>query len=573
MTQLYDAKFFSSRLLGQSRFFDRAGAVIDIEWTENNQQIAATFAEELNKLLAKLPVKEYEVKTLVFSNGFNVALSYPYDLLMVACEILDWVWADITDLFDLERPVNLQRSVRRFKKIIAENQKLILRKIYNKAIEQKVNFFVNKDVIVLGSGVYQFKAKLNKILKLGDIPWKKIKDIPMVLITGTNGKTTTTRLTEFICRKSGLKSGYCSTDWVMINGKLVSEGDLSGPSGHQFVLSSPKVEVAILEVARGGMIKRGLLPNYAKAATVTNIAYDHIGQNGIENLNDLAAAKGIVYSGLKDDGIAIINLDDKHITALPVSHRKAFLSTKLDEKKIDKYLNKDNFVVFLDGKSIILKTANERHVLNQIDEIPVTVNGLATYNYENVLHAVSLSYCLGVEPKKIIRGLAKFGGDDKSNFGRWNYYSSVNHGHLVVDIAHNPAGLESVLNLAGGFRKLHNVKGKFGLMYGNTADRRDTMPEIADIIIRHNVDYVVIKEFQESLRGSQPGEMPEAFKQVLIKKGYPARKIKVIPNEVEAVQHILGTSKANDMNILCSHELITDVSRLLKDTIKAEQAR
>lgn len=570
MTQLYDAKFFSSRLLGQSRFFDCAGAMIDVEWLGDNEKIANTFAEELNKLLEKLPVKDYEIKTKVYRNGFNIALRYPYDLLMVACEILDWVWADITDLFDLEREVNLKRSIRRFKKIIAENQKLILRKIYNKAQEKKVNFFVNKDTVVLGSGIYQFKAKLNKILKLSDIPWKKIKNIPSVLITGTNGKTTTTRLTEFICRKSGLVSGYCSTDWVMINGKLVSEGDLSGPSGHQFVLSNSKVEVAILEVARGGMVKRGLLPNYATAATMTNIAHDHIGQNGIENLTDLAIAKGIVYNGLSDNGIAIINLDDANIVALPIKHRKSYLSTKLDENSISKYLTADNFVVFIADQEIILKTLTERFILNRIDEIPVTVHGLATYNYENVLHAVALSYSLGVLPKHIIKGLAKFGGDDKSNFGRWNYYHSNKHGHLVVDIAHNPAGLESVLTLTDGFRKLKGLKGKLGLMYGNTADRRETMPEIADIIIRHNIDSVVIKEFQQSLRGSELGEMPEAFKKILFEKGYPAKKIKVIPNEVEAVTHILTKAKPDDMNILCSHELITEVSKLLKDTLKAE---
>ena len=122
MTQLYDAKFFSSRLLGQSRFFDRAGAMIDVDWSGDNEKIASTFAEELKKLLEKLPVKDYEIKTKVYRNGFNIALRYPYDLLMVACEMLDWVWADITDLFDLEREVNLKRSVRRFKKIIAENQ-------------------------------------------------------------------------------------------------------------------------------------------------------------------------------------------------------------------------------------------------------------------------------------------------------------------------------------------------------------------------------------------------------------------------------------------------------------------
>ncbi len=571
MTQLYDAKFFSSRLLGQNRFFRQAGAVIDIELKENNENIAKLFVEELTKLLSVLPIKDYEVKSLVFSNGINIALRYPYDLLMVACEILDWVWADITDLIDLDQPIDLEHSRRKFAKLIRENQQILLRKIYIKALEKKVNFFVHNDTLVVGSGIKQFKTKLSKILKVSDIPWKKVADIPMVLITGTNGKTTTTRLTEFICRRSGLKSGYCSTDWVMINGKLVTEGDLSGPSGHQYVLASSKVDVAILEVARGGMIKRGLLPNYAVAATVTNIAYDHIGQNGIESLSDLAEAKGLVYDGLREDGTAIINLDDEHIRALPIRLRKSYLSTKLSEAEISAYLTPENFVVFLDGCDIVLKTTDKRYVLNQIDKIPLTVQGLAKYNYENVLHAVSLCFCLGVEPKKIGRALAKFGADAKSNFGRWNYYKSEKHGHLIVDIAHNPAGLVSVLELAKAFRELNGINGKLGLMYGNTADRRETLPEIAKIIIDKQVDQVIIKEFQESLRGSELGEMPELFKNELIKQGYPEKKIKVIPNELEATQYILKKAKPDDLYILCSHELISGVSKLLKETIKAEE--
>ena len=137
MTQLYDAKFFSSRLLGQNRFFRQAGAVIDIELKENNENIAKLFVEELTKLLSVLPIKDYEVKSLVFNNGINIALRYPYDLLMVACEILDWVWADITDLIDLDQPIDLEHSRRKFAKLIRENQQILLRKIYIKALEKK----------------------------------------------------------------------------------------------------------------------------------------------------------------------------------------------------------------------------------------------------------------------------------------------------------------------------------------------------------------------------------------------------------------------------------------------------
>lgn len=572
MDNLSNASFFSSRLLGQSRFFSVAGAVIDISFkSDDNQKIADLFVSELDSILSKLPIKDYELKTLVFPSGINVAIRYPYDLLMVACEILDWVWLELVDHLDKDLPIRKQKAKKLFAQMIEENQQIMLRKLYTKALAHKLNFFIHKDTIIIGSGVKQFRIKQNKITKINDIPWKKIGNIPTILITGTNGKTTTTRLTEFICRKAKIKSGYCSTDWVMVNGRLVTEGDLSGPTGHQYVMMSPKVEVAVLEAARGGIVKRGLMPNYATVATVTNIAYDHIGQNGIETLEDLANAKGVVYDALADDGTAVINLDDKYIPQLDIRHRKAYISTKLTEQDINKYLTDDNYVVYLDNGVITLQTKNVKYGLNKINEIPITVYGLAKYNYENALHAVALSYAVGVSPERIQFGLKKFGADDKSNFGRWNYYKSQQHGHLVVDIAHNPAGLENILSLATGFRKLHGLTGKLGLMYGNTADRRDTIPEIVSIIIKYNVDQVVIKEFQESLRGSSLGEMPKVFYDELIKQGYPVEKIKVIPNELEAVGYILTESSADDMNLLCSHELITQVSRLLRDTISLEK--
>ncbi|MDD3267128.1 MAG: Mur ligase family protein [Burkholderiales bacterium] len=574
MGNLSSASFFSSRLLGQNRFFAVAGSIMDISLSEvNNQEIANLYIKELDKILEKLPIKEYEIKQLVFPEGINIAIRYPYDLLMTACEILDWVWLEVVDNLDKEFPIRTQKGIDIFTQMIEENQRIILRKIYNKALEKKVNFFIHKDWIILGSGVSQFRVKQHKITKLSDIPWKKIANVPMVLITGTNGKTTTTRLTEFICRKSGLKSGYCSTDWVMVGGRKVAEGDLSGPTGHQYVMMHPKLEVAVLEAARGGIVKRGLMPNYADVATVTNIAYDHIGQNGINTLSDLANAKAVVYDGLADDGIAIVNLDDVHVMSLDIKQRKSYMSTKLSEDAIAKYLTTDNYVVYLDNDIVTLQTLKHKYHIIDIKKVPLTVHGLAKYNYENTLHAVALSYGIGIEIDDIKFGLKKFGADDKSNFGRWNYYKSKERGHLVVDIAHNPSGLNNILTLANGFKDLHNLTGRIGLMYGNTADRRDTIPEIVSIINKHNVDFVVIKEFQESLRGSELGEMPQVFYDELIKQGYPVEKIKVIPNEYEAVQYILLEAKPDDFTLLCSHELINDVSKLLRDTVAFDKKK
>lgn len=188
-----------------------------------------------------------------------------------------------------------------------------------------------------------------------------------------------------------------------------------------------------------------------------------------------------------------------------------------------------------------------------------------------MLHATALTFALGLTPAQIMFGLAKFGADTRSNFGRWNYYHSKVAGHLVVDIAHNLAGVRNILDLAQEFRKLHGLNGRLGLMYGNTADRRETIPEVVKIILEHKVDLLVIKEFQESLRGSVLGEMPELFRLELLRQGYPQVQLKVIPNELEATEYILAQAQPEDMYLLCSHELLTDVSKLLREKIIVEK--
>lgn len=566
MIKLSDCEIFSSRLLGQNRFFNTCGAILDISLTKNIEKTAEGFASIFTEIIAKLPIKEYTIVVDTFSSGFSLAISYPFDLMYTMCDIMDHIWESFAKSIDDGTPVDLEYLVEKFKGFIKHDKNMPLRKIYIKAAKKKINCSIFKEDLVIGSGKKSFSIKLKKLKKVSDIPWEKVGDIPILLVTGTNGKTTTVRLTEFICRTAKMKTGECDSDFVMINGKIKDEGDLSGPTGHLTVLSNPKVEVAILEAARGGLVKRGLMPNYALAATVTNIAHDHIGQNGVDNLSDLANLKSIVYSGIKQDGIAIVNLDDKQLSKLQLTaSRKAFISTKLSEAKISTYLTPDNFIVFIYKGKIVIKSHNGSYLLNKLTDIPLTVNGLAKYNYENILHAVALSFSLGCTPKQIVKGLTKFGANDKSNFGRWNYFKTPKNGHLVIDTAHNPAGLNQVLKLANDFRKLHKLNGRLGLMYGITGDRRDTAPTTAKIISDNKVDHVVIKEILSTFRGSTPGEMPKLLKQELEKIGYPKDKIKIISVELENAKFIINQSKPDDIYILCVHEMVPETISLIKN--------
>lgn len=565
MTKLYDTKFFASRLLGQNRFFARCGAMLDVGLKENIPETSAKFMHEFTKLLDQLPVKHTATVVKNYSNGFSVIIQFPYDLLNAMCDIMDRMWEEFAKFIDNSSPIDFDRLLQKANKFIEKDKNLAIREAYDMAQKRNVNFFVFRDNLYIGSGVKRFCIAVKDLKSVNDIPWDIVLDIPILLITGTNGKTTTTRLVDFICRNSGLKTGECDSDFVMINGKITDEGDLSGPTGHQLVLMNPEVEVAVLEVARGGLVKRGLLPNYAVAATVTNIANDHIGHSGIENQTDLAELKGVVFSGLKENGNAIINLDDENITKLNVLGKKSYISTKLNDNEISKYLINDNFVVFIENDTIVLKTKTKRIELNNLKDVPLTVNGLAKYNYENILHAVGLCLSLGLSTENISVGLKKFGSDDKSNFGRWNYYKSDKFGHMVVDTAHNPAGLSLVLKLAKDFKALHNLNGRIGLMYGITGDRRAMAPELSKIIVENNIDHLVIKEILTAMRGSEVGEMPLVFKNELLRQGFPENRIDIYPSELDNAKFIINQSKPDDIYILCVHELVHEVIDLLKD--------
>ena len=568
--KLYDCKFFASRLLGQNRFFNDCGAMLDVDVSENIAETSERFIVEFKRLLEMLPIKYSGLVVKNYSSGFIVVIQYPYDLLNAMCDIMDRMWEEYAKYVDNQTPIDFERLLQKSNRFLNKEQNPVIREVYLLAREKKVNFFIYKDNLYIGSGIKRFCIPVKDLHSTVNIPWDTVGDIPILIVTGTNGKTTTARLTEFICRNSGKKTGSCDSDFVMINGQITEEGDLSGPQGNQLVLMNPEVEVAVLEVARGGLVKRGLLPNYAVAATVTNIANDHIGQSGIENQTDLALLKGVVYAGVKQSGTVIINLDDANIAGLPHSAnevKRAYISAKLSENQVSAFLTEDNFVVFIENDNIVLKTKTARNVLNNLKHVPLTVEGLAKYNYENILHALSLCYALGLTLDQIQDGLAKFGSDDKSNFGRWNYFKSDTHGHMVVDTAHNSAGLSLVLKLAHDFRKLHKLQGRLGLMYGITGDRRAMAPELSKIVIDNHVDHLVIKEILTAMRGSEVGEMPQLFKAELLHQGYPENKIEIISSELENAKFILGQSKPDDVYILCVHEQVHEVIDLLKQSI------
>ncbi len=294
--------------------------------------------------------------------------------------------------------------------------------------------------------------------------------IPIIAITGTNGKTTTTRLTAHICKAAGKKVGYTTSDGVYIQNQLMMRGDCTGPVSANFVLRDPTVDFAVLETARGGILRSGLAFEHCDVAIVTNITADHLGLAGISSLEQMARVKSVVPETVFPRGFAILNAEDDLVYDMHKSLKCniAFFSMDENNPRIKKHCMNGGFAaVYENGYVSILKGMWKIRVMH-VRDIPITYEGKALHNIMNTLPAILAAYLFKeISIDDIRTGLHSFIPSPTQTPGRLNLFQFKNF-QFLVDFAHNPAGLR----LLGDFiSKLHGSP-KVGIISG-TGDRRD----------------------------------------------------------------------------------------------------
>jgi UDP-N-acetylmuramyl tripeptide synthase len=550
---------YSRRLVGPNLFFIESGTVLDVPLKQDKQKLVDLWHKEAKRILPELGFKKIKLSHKIYNNGVRLALVAPFDITMAACDVIDFIWASTRQLVEEGSEKSLEDARAELMPIIKAEENLKLRKIHQLATSKGLNIFYEEGVVTIGSGNKSFQFNINE-MDVSDIPWEKIADIPIVLITGTNGKTTTVRLTSFICKHAGKLVGYCSTDWVMIDGKIIDRGDFSGPTGNKFVLTKPELDVAVLEVARGGLLKRGLANTHVTAAAVTNISADHLGEDGVEDLDDLAEAKSIVYSTVEHAGHAIVNLDDPSILARhsKIKGKKVYISQKLSEADLDKYLKDAAYIVFVKDNAMHLKTHETTYEIAKFIDVPITVKGFAKHNVENALVAIALSNELGCTPEQIGKALHDYRNSEEENLGRANVFK-VKNSTIIVDFAHNAAGINAIFEMA----KAYEGK-KTSIMFGQTGDRKFSIDDMCEIIAQNNPKEVIVKDTETYLRGAETGEIPALIERSLLKNGYSKSNIKHIETEDVAVEYVLENLKPNETYIMCVHENVEDVIRKIK---------
>jgi cyanophycin synthetase len=330
--------------------------------------------------------------------------------------------------------------------------------------------------------------------------------IPVVAVTGTNGKTTTSRLIAHLARTDGRVVGWSSTDGVYVDGKLVEAGDYSGPSGAGRVLAHEEVELAVTETARGGILLKGIGLTRNDVSVVTNVSADHLGLHGIDTVDQLAEVKAVVPRSTRKDGWAVLNADDPRVYGMRavVRSRPWVFSRDPDSPAIRETLTDGGrATTVIDGWISVLRAGSDPDPLVELADVPMTLSGLSRFNVENALAAATAALAIGIPREQVVAGLGSFRSDAEHNPGRMNIFS-VGEVTVVVDLAHNEVGLEALLEVMTGVRR---PDGRLLLGLGAVGDRQDELIERLGEIGAMGSDVMVICHKERYLRGRTTEEL------------------------------------------------------------------
>ena len=373
--------------------------------------------------------------------------------------------------------------------------------------------------------------------------------IPIASITGTNGKTTTSRMTAHIFKMSGYTPGLTTTDGVYIDGKLTVEGDMTGPVAARMVLRDPAVDVAVLETARGGLLKRGMGYRRCDVGVVLNIAADHLGLRGINTLEQLAKVKRIPIEVAKDT--AVLNADDEHCLRM-AAHSSAkhlcYVTMNQNHPLVKAHIEAGGRAVVLEdgmaGPMITIYDSGAHIPLMRAHHIPATQDGKAIHNVNNAMFAVAVTFSMGIDLENIRLGLSTFDMTFGQAPGRLNVYDEHPF-KVIIDYGHNPAAVRAVVDFADRLE----VKNRRTVVLAAPGDRRDEdIREIAQICAGHFDHYICRRD--DNPRGRGDMEVPKMLRDALLECGVRDEQITLVEREAPAVDHALERAQPDDLVLM-----------------------
>ena len=539
------------------------------------------------------------------ARGVSLAIAAPYDELFLATEVNEWAlcaalverdalrWtclegslvAEATQAAqsaqsaqsaesgahpaaDILPAIEESAALARFKHLQSLESDPKLRALLEAAAARELPHVLDESELTLGSGVGGRDFSLSDLPEVAAVPWQELRGVPTAIVTGSNGKTTTVRLIAACARAHGWHAAYNCTDGVFLDDEALAAGDYSGPAGARMVMRERRAQAAILETARGGILRRGIAVSRADAAVVTNVSSDHFGEYGIDDLTGLAQVKLTVASAVGPNGLLVLNADDSTLRAQADGLPRRFgrraplgwFAAGPDHRVLLEYRLRGDSTCGVHEGRLYLNRRGAEHDLGLISAMPLSMGGVAAYNIANMAGAALAAAALGIAPASIAEVLARFGSTLADNPGRLMRFEAGGV-TVLIDYAHNPDGLRGFLKVAdhlrGGARRLGQPRvgaGRLGLLLGHAGNRRDAdIEELARTAAEFRPDLVVVKENDSQLRGRAPGEIPRIIRAELERLGLPGSALPVANSEVDAARIALGWARPGDVLALPLH--------------------
>ena len=572
----------SRRLVGPNMHLLRAGAVAEVAF-EPGEEPEAAFAlwqDEVLRISQAVRLRVEELRTRQFKGGAVLCFAAPLDLLLAASDLNDLAIARATERLAGRTPAPLEETLLLLRESIALQTNPRLLELEAEAKARDLPLLFDDSLLSIGMGARARSYPLNALPRSQEIPWKELGRIPTALITGTNGKTTSARLLAHLAAQSGKRVGLAATDFVSIDGQIVERGDFTGPAAARLVLRDPRVELAVLETARGGILRRGLAFDGASCALITNIADDHLGEYGIDSVRALARAKGVVARAVRPGGKIALNADDEASVALFREAPELFnaeviwFSLRARDRQgsgpahdlLVPHLERGGEAFLLESGMLVRYSDTKRFELIEAKAIPISFQGAALFNVANALGAAALAFQLGISHEQIVRGLRSFRPDGKDNPGRGNLFVGPRGVRVLVDFGHNAHAVHQLANLAAGLRALKpGAVAPLTTISGCAGDRSDdNLRALAGELFTMGPRRVLLRDLPDYLRGRAPGEVPEKLRGFLEMCGMPTNSVQIRESEADALQFALDAAADEELILLLVHLDEDEVRALLE---------
>ncbi len=542
------------RLRGPSLGTDGPGAIVEVALSrgEDPKRVARKWRDVVRYVASVLRREAMGegARVRTFRGGLALYVPAPIDALHAALDLVE-LGVDAVSQILAGTPFYMQRHARRERELLREfvrERRPRLLALERAARVRGVPFLFDDESVTLGHAAKAVTYPLDALPSAEHVRWRALDRIPVALVTGTNGKTTTTRLVARMAKLAGLIPGNTSSDGVAIDERIVEAGDSTGGESARQVLRDPRVEIAILETARGGLLRRGLAVRDVDAALITNVSADHLGEHGVLDVATLAETKAVVGHAVRRGGKVVLGADDRELVRLAPTFAAERVWFAASARAARRAIESGETTFTIEQGAIVRVRGDERRVLAALDDVPLTHAGAAPHNVKNALAAAALAWALGLPDDAVVAALKTFGLAAGDNPGRGQVITTSVGVRVVLDFGHNPA---AAIDLYAWARTLAGAKGRVHAVLTQPGDRSDrAMQSFARAVAQSRIDSAVLWESESLLRGREPRETTAILRRALRAAGLGPRAITVAEGEASAVRAALDRARRGDVVVV-----------------------